>query len=132
MTDLMGGQIQAAFPLLSPAMEHIRGDSLRALAVTAATRAKALPDVPTLGEFVFGYDASGWWGISAPPNTPRGIIERLNREINASLADPRLNQRIVEFGDEPFRGSPSEFGGFITQFTEKWAKIIREAGIKAG
>jgi tripartite-type tricarboxylate transporter receptor subunit TctC len=112
-------------------MEHIRAGRLRALAVTGDTRAPALPSVPTLGEFLSGYEIIGYWGVSAPRNTPVEIIERLNKEITASLADQRLNSRIVELGDVPFAVSATEFRTYVTQFTEKWGKSLRDAGIKA-
>lgn len=132
MADLLGGQVQAVFPSLSPAMEQIRGGGLRALAVTGNTRAPALPLVPTIGEFLPGYEVSGYWGIGAPRNTPIEIIERLNKEITASVTDRRLNSRIVELGDVPFIVSAAEFRTYVTQFAEKWGKILRDAGIKAG
>jgi tripartite-type tricarboxylate transporter receptor subunit TctC len=132
MTDLLGGQVQAVFPSMSPAMEHIRAGRLRALAVTGDRRAPALQSVPTIGEFLPGYEISGYWGISTPRNTPVEIVERLNREITASLADRRLNSRIVELGDVPFAVSATEFRTYVTQFTEKWGKSLRAAGIKAG
>jgi tripartite-type tricarboxylate transporter receptor subunit TctC len=131
IADLLGQQVQAVFPSLSPAMEHIRAGRLRALAVTGDTRAPALPSVPTLGEFLSGYEIIGYWGVSAPRNTPVEIIERLNKEITASLADQRLNSRIVELGDVPFAVSATEFRTYVTQFTEKWGKSLRDAGIKA-
>ena len=104
--------------------------SLRALAVTTAARSEALPDVPTVGEFVPGYEASGWNGIAAPKNTPTQIIDRLNKEINAGLADPKIKARITDVGDMVFASSPAEFGKFIANETEKWGKVIRAANIK--
>jgi tripartite-type tricarboxylate transporter receptor subunit TctC len=131
MADLLGGQLQVVFPSLSPAMEHIRGGKLRALAVTGATRSPALPSVPTVSEFVSGYEVSGYWGVSAPSGTPTEIIERLSKEISASVNGQRLNRRIIELGDVPFAAPVSEFAPYVAQFTEKWGKTLREAGIKA-
>jgi tripartite-type tricarboxylate transporter receptor subunit TctC len=132
IADLLGEQVQVAFPSLSPAMEHIRSGRLRALAVTANERAPALPTVPTMGEFLPGYELTGYNGIGAPRNTPVEIIERLNREIAASVTDRRFNSRIVELGDVPFIVSAAEFRTYVTQFTQKWGKVLRDAGIKAG
>jgi tripartite-type tricarboxylate transporter receptor subunit TctC len=132
MTDLLGGQVQVVFPALSPAMENIRGGKLRALAVTGATRSPALPNVPTIGEFLPGYEVSGYWGVAAPKGTPPEIIERLSREINASVKEQRLNNRITELGDVPFVAPASEFASYVAQFTDKWGKTLRDAGIKAG
>jgi tripartite-type tricarboxylate transporter receptor subunit TctC len=132
MADLLGGQVQVVFPALSPAMEHIRGGKLRALAVTGATRSPALPDVPTVSEFVSGYEVSGYWGVAAPKGTPTEIVERLSREINASVSDRRLGSRIAELGDVPFAAPASEFGPYVAEFTGRWGKTLREAGIKAG
>jgi tripartite-type tricarboxylate transporter receptor subunit TctC len=131
MADLLGGQVQVVFPALSPAMEHIRGGKLRALAVTGTTRSPALPGVPTVSEFISGYEVSGYWGVSAPKGTLTEIIELLSKEINASVNDQRLNSRITELGDVPFAVPGSEFGPYLAQFTERWGKILREAGIKA-
>jgi tripartite-type tricarboxylate transporter receptor subunit TctC len=111
-------------------IEHIRAGRLRALAVTTTTRSEALPDIPTLGEFVPGYDASGWFGIGAPKDTPVQIIDRLNREINACLADPRMKARLTDLGGIVLSGSPADFGKHIAEETEKWAKVIKFAGIK--
>ena len=111
-------------------IEHIRAGKLRPLAVTSARRAEALPDVPSLAEFVPGYDATGWNGIGAPRNTPAEIVEKLNMEINAGLADCRVKRRIAEFGDTIFASSHVEFSKHIVDFTDKWAKLIRAANIK--
>ena len=127
ITDLLGGQVQVLFD--NP-IEHIRAGRLRALAVTTTTRSEALPDIPTLGEFVPGYDASGWFGIGAPKDTPVQIIDRLNREINACLADPRMKARLTDLGGIVLSGSPADFGKHIAEETEKWAKVIKFAGIK--
>jgi len=127
ITDLLGGQVQVLFD--NP-IEHIRAGRLRALAVTTTTRSEALPDIPTLGEFVPGYDASGWFGIGAPKDTPVQIIDRLNREINACLADPRMKARLTDLGGIVLSGSPADLGKHIAEETEKWAKVIKFAGIK--
>jgi tripartite-type tricarboxylate transporter receptor subunit TctC len=131
ISDLLGDQVQVVFPSISPAMEHIRGGRLRALAVTGATRAPALPNVPTIGEFVPGYEVTTYWGVGAPINTPAEIVERLNKEIVASINDQRLNSRIVELGDVPYASSTSEFTTYVRQFTDRWGRTLREAGIKA-
>ena len=127
ITDLLGGQVQVLFD--NP-IEHIRAGRLRALAVTTTTRSEALPDIPTLGEFVPGYDASGWFGIGAPKDTPVQIIDRLNREINACLADPRMKARLTDLGGIVLSGSPADFGKHIADETEKWGKVVRAADIK--
>jgi tripartite-type tricarboxylate transporter receptor subunit TctC len=130
LPDLISSQVQAYFGFMAPTIEYIRAGKLRPLAVTGATRAEALPDVPTIAEFVPGYDATGWNGIGAPRNTPTEIVEKLNSEINAGLADPRIKARIAEFGDTPFLSSPAEFGKHVVEFTERWGKVIRAANIK--
>jgi tripartite-type tricarboxylate transporter receptor subunit TctC len=131
MADLLGGQVQVVFPALSPAMEHLRGGKLRALAVTGAARSPALPGVPTVSEFVSGYEVSGYWGVGAPSGTPTEIIERLSKEISASVNGQRLSSRITELGDVPLASPVSEFAPYVAQFTERWVKTLREAGIKA-
>jgi tripartite-type tricarboxylate transporter receptor subunit TctC len=131
MTDLLGGQVQVYFSTISESIEHIRAGRLRALAVATPTRSQVLPDIPTLGEFVPGYEASGWQGIGAPRNTPIDIIDKLNREINAGIADPKLKARLADLGSTPLAGSPADFGKFIADETEKWSKVIRTANIKA-
>jgi tripartite-type tricarboxylate transporter receptor subunit TctC len=130
LADLIGGQVQVAFDPLANSIEHIRAGSLRALAVTTPSRLDALPDVPTVDEFVPGYKAGGWLGIDAPKNTPHEIVERLNKEINAGLADAKMKARFVEFGNAPLANSPGELIKFIADETEKWAKVIRAANIK--
>jgi tripartite-type tricarboxylate transporter receptor subunit TctC len=130
-TDLLGGKVQVFFATLPVAGEYIKAGKLRALAVSSATRLEVLPDVPTMGEFVPGYDANSWYGIVAPKNTPVEIIDRLNREINTSLADPGLRARLADQGTMVFTGSPADFGKFIVDETEKWAKVVKFAGIKA-
>jgi tripartite-type tricarboxylate transporter receptor subunit TctC len=131
MTDLMAGQVQVTFGPLGSSIEYIKTGKVRALAVTEATRAEALPDVPTVGEFVPGYEASLWQGIGAPKNTPSEIIDRLNKEINAALADPKMKARLADLGCTPFAQSPAEFAKLIASDTEKWGKVIRAANIKA-
>ena len=131
LVDLMAGQVQVTFDPISSSIGNIRAGRLRPLAVTAATRSAALPDIPTLGDFVPGYEASGWQGLSAPRNTPADIIERLNKATNAALVDPKMKARIADLGGVPLPMTPGEFGKFIADETEKWAKVIRAAGIKA-
>jgi tripartite-type tricarboxylate transporter receptor subunit TctC len=131
LTDLIGGQVQVVFPTMPGSIEYIRTGKLRALAVTTAMRAEALPDIPTVGDFLPGYEASSWYGIGAPRNTPAEIIDKLNKEINAGLADPKMKARLVDLGGTALSGSPADFGKLIADETEKWAKVIRAAGIKA-
>jgi tripartite-type tricarboxylate transporter receptor subunit TctC len=131
LTDLLGGQLQAVFPFISPAIEYIRSGRLRPLAVTGAARAEVLPDVPTLKEFVPDYESIGFIGIGAPINTPPDVIDILNRTINAGLADPGLKRRITELGDAAFPSSPVQFSRFIAEFTDKWGKVMRAANVKA-
>ena len=130
MTDLLAGQVQVMFDTLSTSIEHIRAGKLRPLAVTAATRLEVLPDIPTVGEFVPGYEAVGWQGVGAPRNTPVEIIDKLNKATNAGLADPRINARITDLGYTVLASSPADFGRFIAAYTEKWAKVIKFAGSK--
>jgi tripartite-type tricarboxylate transporter receptor subunit TctC len=130
MTDLIAGQVQVSFIGLSVAIEHIRSGKLRALAVTAATRSDVLPDIPTVGDFVPDYEASAFFGVGAPRNTPAEIIDKLNKEINAGLSDPDLTRRLGEGGGMVLAGSPADFGKFIADETEKWANVIKFAGIK--
>jgi tripartite-type tricarboxylate transporter receptor subunit TctC len=131
LTDVLAGQVQVIFSNMGASLEYIKSGKLRPLAVTTAMRAEALPDVPALGEFVPGYEASGWQGICAPMGTPAGIVDRLNLEINAALAEPRIKARLADLGGTVLAGSPTDFGRFIVEETEKWAKVIRFAGIKA-
>jgi tripartite-type tricarboxylate transporter receptor subunit TctC len=131
ITDLLGGQVQVMFAAMPSAIEYIRAGRLRALAVTTATRSSALPDVPTVGEFIPGYEASSWYGVGVPRNTPSDIIDRLNREINAVLAEPRLKSRMVDLGGAILAGSPADFARIIADETEKWAKVVRFSGAKA-
>jgi len=128
--DVLGGQAQVLFSTPSASIAYIRAGMLRLLAVTTATRSDTLPDIPTVGEFVPGYEASYWSGIGAPKNTPAEIIEKLNREINAALADPKLMARLAELGAMAFASSPTDFGKLIADETEKWGKVIRAANIK--
>lgn len=128
--DLLSGQVQVSFLAMATTIGHIRSGKLRALAVTSARRSVALPDVPAIGEFVPGYEATAWDGLAAPKNTPRAIIDQLNRETNAGLADPKLSAHRREFGGEPMAMSPAEFGQFIASETEKWGKVIKQAGLK--
>ena len=130
MSDLIAGQVQAMFSNL-PAVEYIRAGKLRALAVTTATRSDELAEVPTVGEFVPGYEASAWYGIGAPKGTPAEIVETLNKETNAALADPMIKARLADFGGRALVGSPADFGRLIVEETEKWAKVVKFAGIKA-
>jgi tripartite-type tricarboxylate transporter receptor subunit TctC len=130
MADLLSGRVQVMFPQLIAFVEHIKAGRLRALAVTGATRAKVLPDTPTVGEFVPGYSADIWFGIGAPKNTPSETVERLNKEVGAGVDNPRMQARFAELGDTMFASSPSEFAKLIAEDTEKWAKVIRTAGIK--
>jgi tripartite-type tricarboxylate transporter receptor subunit TctC len=130
LPDLIGGQVQVMFDNLSSSIEHIRAGKLRPLAVSTATRWEGLPDIPTIGEFVPGYEVNVINGIGAPANTPAPIIERLNREINAGLADPKLKGKINELGASVLIGTPADYGRLIAEETEKWGKVIRAAGIK--
>ena len=130
LIDMVGGQVQVAFDNAQPVLPHIRAGTLRALAVTTLKRSELLPDLPAVAEFVPGYDASTWQGIAAPRNTPRAIVERLNKEINAGLADANLKARLAEMGASPFVVSPDEFAKFIEDEINKWGKVIKEARIK--
>jgi tripartite-type tricarboxylate transporter receptor subunit TctC len=131
LTDLLGGQVQVLFTGFFAAIEYIRAGRLRALAVTSATRSNALPDIPSLREFLPGYEANDWKGIGAPKDTPVEIIAKLNEGINAALADPKMKARLSDLGGTPLPGSSAEFGKFIADETEKWGKVIRSANIKA-
>jgi tripartite-type tricarboxylate transporter receptor subunit TctC len=131
LPDLFSGQVQLAMTPISQSFEYIRAGKLRALAVTTTTRAEALPDIPTLAELVPGYEASGWYGIGAPQDTPTDIIDRLNQGIGAQLADPKLITQLADIGVVPMRMTPGEFKTFIVTETEKWAKVVKFANIKA-
>jgi tripartite-type tricarboxylate transporter receptor subunit TctC len=130
LTDLLGGQVDVLFPTLASSIEYIRTGKLRGLAVTAAMRSEALPDLPTLGESVRGYEMSVWYGAGVPKGTPAEVIDKLNREINAGLADPKMKAQLADLGNTPLTFSPAGFGKFIAEETEKWAKVIRAANIK--
>jgi tripartite-type tricarboxylate transporter receptor subunit TctC len=130
LTDLLGGQVQILFATTPGTTDYIKIGKLRGLAVTTASRAHVLPDLPTVGEFVPGYEASQWYGIGAPKNTPPEIVDRLNKEINAALTDPKMKVRFADIGGEPLAGSPTEFGKLIAEETEKWAKVVKFAGMK--
>jgi len=129
--DLLGGQVQVLFGTTSLTVEQVRAGKLRALAMTGATRWEGLPDIPTVGDFVSGYEASSLFGLGVPKQTPAAIIDTLNREINACLDDPKLKTRLVDLGGTLLAGSPADFGKLIADDTEKWAKVIRAAHIKA-
>jgi hypothetical protein len=131
LIDLLAGQVQVGFDTMPGLIEYIRAGRLRALAVCTATRSHALPDVPTVSEFVPGYESSGYFGFGAPARTPAGIIDKLNNEINAALADPKIKARLADLGGTPLVGSPADFGKLIAAETEKWAKVIRAANVKA-
>jgi tripartite-type tricarboxylate transporter receptor subunit TctC len=130
LMDLIGGQVEVSFDPLPASIAYIKSGKLRALAVTTATRSEALPDLPTLSDFVSGYEASAWNGICVPARTPVEIIDKLNRAINAGLADPLMKARLAELGATPLAGSPADFGKLIADETEKWGKVIRTANIK--
>jgi tripartite-type tricarboxylate transporter receptor subunit TctC len=131
MTDLLGGQVQVMFNDLGTSIEYIKAGRLRALAVTTAARSEVLPDIPTVGDFVPGYDAAGWQGIGVPKNTPAEIIDKLNKEINAALADAKMKARLADLGAEVLAGSPADFGKLVADDTEKWGRVIRTANIRA-
>jgi tripartite-type tricarboxylate transporter receptor subunit TctC len=130
LVDLLGGQVQVMFATMSSSIEYVRGGKLRALAVTTATRSPVLPDIPTVAEFVPGYESSFWTGVGTPKNTPAEIVDKLNREINAALADPKFKARLADLGGTALSGSPADFGKFIAEETEKWAKVVKFAGLK--
>jgi tripartite-type tricarboxylate transporter receptor subunit TctC len=130
LADLLGGQVQVLFDPIPASIEYIRTGKLRALAVTTATRSDALPDIPTVGEFVSGFEASTWYGVGAPKNTPVEIIDRLNVAINSAIADSDLKARLGDLGGVVLGGSAADFGKLIADETEKWAKVIKFAGIK--
>ena len=131
LTDLLGGQVQVMAASSAASIEYIRSSKLRALAVTGPTRTDVLPDIPSVGEFLPGYEASGWFGVGAPRNTPGEIIERLNNEINAGLADPKIKARFADLGGTVLGGSAADFGKFVADETEKWSKVVKFAGAKA-
>jgi tripartite-type tricarboxylate transporter receptor subunit TctC len=131
VSDLIGGQVQVSFDPLALAVEHIRAGELRVLAVTSAARLEMMPSIPTVGDLVPGYEASSWYGVGASKNTPMEFVDKLNEEVNAGLANPKLNARIADLGYTVFAGSPVEFGNLIADETEKWAKVVKFANIKA-
>jgi tripartite-type tricarboxylate transporter receptor subunit TctC len=130
LIDLLAGQVQVMFDSMPASIEHVRAGRVRALAVGTATRSPALPDVPTVGDVVPGFEASAWYGVAAPRNTPAEIVEQLNKEINAAFADPRIKTRLTELGGMVLAGSPADFGKLIAEETEKWGKVVRFAGAK--
>ena len=130
LTDLIGGQVQVTFDNLPSSIEHIRAGRLRALAVTTATRSDALPDVPVVADFVPGYEASTWSGVGVPKGTPAEIIDKLNKEVNAALADPKIKARLADMGGMLLPGSPADFGKMIAEETEKWGKVVKFSGAK--
>ena len=131
LTDLLAGQVQVMFDSVPTSIEYIRAGKLRPLAVTTATRSELLPEIATIAEFLPGYEAATWVGVGAPRNTPTEIIDKLNHEINAGLADPKIKARFADLGYTIFASSPADLSNFITTFTDKWAKVIRAANIKA-
>jgi tripartite-type tricarboxylate transporter receptor subunit TctC len=131
ITDMLSGQVQVFFDNLPSSMEYIKAGKLRALAVTTSSRSDALPDLPTVSEYVPGYEASPLWGVGVPKNTPADIIDKLNKEINAGLADPKMKARIADLGATVLAGTPADFGKIIADETEKWGKVVKFAGIKA-
>jgi tripartite-type tricarboxylate transporter receptor subunit TctC len=131
VTDLLGGQVQVMFASMPSSIEYIRAGKLRALAVTTAARSAALPDIPTVGDFLPGYEASAAYGLGAPKNTPFEIIDKLNREINAAVADPKMRARLADMGGTVLVGSPGDFRTLVAEETDKWAKVIKFAGIKS-
>jgi len=130
MIDLMGGQVQLIFGTAPASVEHIRAGRLRALAVTTATRSDALPGIPTLAEFLPGYEASSWYGIGVPKNAPAEIVDKLNKEINTALTDAKMKTRLADLGGMMLPGTPTDFGKLIADETEKWSKVVRFAGIQ--
>jgi tripartite-type tricarboxylate transporter receptor subunit TctC len=131
LTDLLGGQVQLMIETTPASLEHIRQGRLRALAVTTLRRAEALPDLPTVADFVPGYEAISWYGIAAPKNTPSDVVDKLNKELNAALADPKIKARLADLGGTVLPGSPAQFGKFIADEAEKWGKVVKAANMKA-
>jgi len=131
LIDLLAGQVQMMFADMPSSIEHIKAGKLRALAVTTTARSEILPEVPTVGEFLPGFEAGNWFGIAAPKNTPPEIVDKLNKEINVALADPKIKARLAVLGATAFTGSSPDFGKFIAAEAEKWSNVIRTAGIKA-
>ena len=131
LTDLLGGQVQVGFDPMPSSIGYVKAGQLRPLAVTTATRSEELPELPVVGDFVPGYEASTWYGVGAPKSTPADIVDRLNKEINAGLADPKLKARLTDLGGMMLTGSAAEFAAFIAEETEKWAKVVKFSGAKA-
>ena len=130
LTDLLAGQVQVMFDSMPASIEHIRAGKLRPLAVTTAARSEALPDVPTVGDFVPGFEASSWFGLGTPAGTPAEIVEKLNREVHSAFGDPRVKARLIELGGMLLTGSPADFGKFMQQEAEKWGKVVKFSGAK--
>jgi tripartite-type tricarboxylate transporter receptor subunit TctC len=130
LTDLLAGQVQASFAPMAPALEQLKANKLRPLAVTTLARSEALPDIPAINEFVPGFESSTWYGLAAPMGTPAAVIDTLNKEINAALADPAMSKRFADLGGVPIPGSPADFGKLIADETEKWAKVVKFANVK--
>ena len=128
LTDLLGGQVQVDFATMPPSIEYLQAGKLRGLAVTSATRSEQLPDLPTLGEFLPGYEASLLTGLGAPRNTPADIVDRLNKETNRALADPRIKAQLADLGNTALPGSPGDFGKLLAEETEKWGKVVTFSG----
>jgi len=131
LTDLLGGQLQVVFAAMPPSVEYVKAGKLRALAISTASRSDTLPDVPPLGQFVPGYETTAWLGVGAPRNTSLALINRLNMEINAGFADPKMKARFADLGGTAFAGSAADFAKYIADETDKWSKVIKFAGIKA-
>jgi tripartite-type tricarboxylate transporter receptor subunit TctC len=131
LTDLLGGQVQVMFAPLSSSIEYVKAGKLRGLGVTSAARSNVLPDIPAVAEFVPGYESAGWFGVCAPLETPADIVERLNHEVNAGLADTKMKARLAELSASPFGGSPSDLAKPIARETEKWGKVVRSASLRA-
>jgi tripartite-type tricarboxylate transporter receptor subunit TctC len=131
LTDLLGGQVQVMFGTMPSSIDYIRDGKLRALAVTTVMRLDVLPEIPTVSEFVPGFEATNWFGVAAPKNTPPEIIDNLNKQINAALAEPKIKARLADLGAATLAGSPADFGKLISEEAEKWGKVIRAANIKA-
>jgi tripartite-type tricarboxylate transporter receptor subunit TctC len=130
LTNMLGGHVQAMFGTMPASIEYVRAGKLRPLAVTSARRSELLPDLPTVGDFVDGYETNAWAGVGAPKNTPAEIIDRLNKEINAGFADPKIKARVADMGGTVLAGSPADFGKFIAHETEKWGKVVKFSGAK--
>jgi tripartite-type tricarboxylate transporter receptor subunit TctC len=128
LVDLLAGQTQVMFDTTPGSLPHIRAGRLRALAVTTASRTDVLPDLPTVGEFVPGYEASQWYGLVGPKNIPRNIIDRLNKEVNAAIAEPGLKAKLADLGGAPLQGTPEDFGTLIVNETDKWGKVVKFSG----